>query len=42
MAGNVIVAIFMSGVMQYMWGMINALQIAVMTVLFVCKQPANA
>ena len=36
MGGNLVFAVFMSGLMQYMWGMINALQIAVLTVLFSC------
>ena len=42
MAGNVFIVIFFSGAIQTMWGMINSLQMMVITLLFSVFQPINS
>ena len=42
-AGNIVVSILSAGALQYLWGMINTLQILVLTVLFTRLEiPLNA
>ena len=41
MGANLIVALFMSGAIQTMWGMVNSLQMIVLTVLFSTYAPKN-
>ena len=42
MAGNVFITIALATALQYLWGMVNALQIIVLEVFFFCETPANA
>ena len=41
MGTNFFLSIFMIGMLQYMWGLINTLQMIVMTALFSLKKPLN-
>ena len=41
-SSNLAVSFLLSGVLQYLWGMVNALQMIVMTVLFSVIRPVNA
>jgi hypothetical protein len=42
LSGTSFVNILLSSSLQFLWGMINALQIIVLTVLFNLKIPVNA
>ena len=42
LSSNLAVSFLLSGVLQYLWGMVNALQMIVMTVLFSVIRPINA
>ena len=42
MGANIVVGLFMSGVLQYLWGMIHSLQMMVLTALFNIYTPTNA
>ena len=42
MAGNAFITILLATTLQYLWGMVNALQIMVMTVFFYSLIPPNA
>ena len=41
MGTNFFLSIFMISMLQYMWGLINTLQMIVMTVLFSLNMPLN-
>ena len=42
LGGNLFVSLFSAGALQYLWGLINALQMIVLTVLFNIDVAANA
>ena len=42
MAGNFVISLILAIALQYMWGMINSLQIIVLSVLFKFMTPLNA
>ena len=42
MAGNAFITILLASALQYLWGMVNALQIMVLTVFFYSLIPPNA
>lgn len=41
MGSNIILSFFMISVLQFLWGLINALQMVVFTVLFAVNFPSN-
>ena len=42
LTANLFVSVFTAGMLQYLWSLINTLQIIVLTVLFVLDIPINA
>ncbi len=42
LTANIFVSIFSAGMLQYLWSLINTLQIVVLTVLFALEIPVNA
>ena len=42
MAGNIFISLLLASMIQYLWSMINSLQIIVLGVLLDCLQPPNA
>ena len=42
MAGNFFISLLLAGAMQYLWGMVNALQIIVLSSLFSILTPTNS